>query len=92
MFFLVRRNPVGIATLLANLDEGLVRLDFNLGSHLFSVTALMRKYRDTPMSLADACLIRMSELHSHCRVFTLDSDFQRYRRHGRQTLPLIHPA
>jgi len=91
-YFLVRRNPVGIATLLAYLDEGLVRLDFNLAAHLPSVTALMRKYRDTPMSLADACLVRMSELHSHCRVFTLDSDFQRYRRHGRQTIPLIHPA
>jgi len=52
----------------------------------------MRKYRDTPMSLADACLVRMSELHSHCRVFTLDSDFQRYRRHTRQPIPLIHPV
>lgn len=91
-FFLVQHNPVGITTLLSYLDEGIVLLDFNLGAHLSSVTALMRNYRDIPMALADACLVRMSELHSHCRVFTLDSDFQRYRRHGRQTIPLIHPA
>jgi predicted nucleic acid-binding protein len=91
-YFLVRQNPVGIATLLAYLDEGLIRLDFNLSVHLASVTTLMRKYHDTPMSLADACLVRMSELHSNCRVFTLDSDFKRYRRHSRQAIPLIIPA
>ncbi len=91
-YYLVRRNPVGIATLLAYLDEGLVRLDFDLAANLTPVTTLMRKYHDVPMSLADACLVRMSELHSGCRVFTLDSDFKRYRRHGRQTIPLITPA
>jgi hypothetical protein len=36
--------------------------------------ALMRRYADTPMSLADACLVRLSELHSDCQVFTLDAD------------------
>jgi len=91
-FFLVQHNPVGIATLLSYLDEGIVRLDFDLGAQLTSVTTLMRKYRDVPMSLADACLVRMTELHSHCRVFTLDSDFKRYRRLGRQAIPLITPA
>ena len=36
------------------------------------------------MSLAEACLVRLSELHSDCQVFTLNADFRRYRRHGRQ--------
>jgi hypothetical protein len=45
---------------------------------------LMCRYEDTPMSLVDACLVRLSELHSDCQVFTLDADFRRYRRHGRQ--------
>ena len=91
-YTLVRRNPAGISTLLSSLDEGIVRLDFDLGLNLASVTALMRKYRDVPMSLADACLVRMSELHDRVRVFTLDSDFKRYRRHGRQAIPLIIPG
>jgi hypothetical protein len=49
---------------------------------------LMRRYADTPRSLADACRVRLSELHSDCRVFTLDADFRRYRRHGGQVIPL----
>jgi predicted nucleic acid-binding protein len=51
----------------------------------------MRRYGDMPMSLADACLVRLSETHSDCRVFTIDSDFVRYRRHGRQMIPLLTP-
>ena len=44
-----------------------------------------------PTSLADACLVRMSELHDRARIFTLDSDFRTYRRHSRQVIPLIFP-
>ncbi|MGD0946880.1 MAG: hypothetical protein ABSA52_05575 [Candidatus Binatia bacterium] len=44
---------------------------------------LMRRHRTLPMSLADACLVRMSELHPRSRVFTSDSDFTIYRRNGR---------
>ncbi len=32
----------------------------------------MRRYADTPMSLADACLVRLAEMHQGCRVLTLD--------------------
>ncbi len=56
-----------------------------------AVEILMRRYADTPMSLADACLVRLSELHSECSVFTLDNDFTRYRRHARQLIPLLAP-
>jgi hypothetical protein len=43
------------------------------------------------MSLADACLVRMSELRVSASVFTLDSDFLIYGRHGREAIPLIIP-
>ena len=33
---------------------------------------LLSRYADTPMSLADACLVRLSERHKACRVLTLD--------------------
>lgn len=72
-------------------SEGL-RLAFDLNDHLDAIARLMAKYEDVPMSLADACLVRMSELHDNARVFTLDPDFRLYRRHGRQTIPLILPA
>ena len=43
------------------------------------------------MSLADSCLVRLSELHSDCEVITLDADFRLYRRHGRQAISLLAP-
>ena len=52
----------------------------------------METYSDQPMSLADACLVRMAELHPDARVFTLDSHFRVYRRNRRQVLPLVIPA
>ena len=42
-------------------------------------------------SLADACLIRMSELYEPSRIVMLDSDFHVYRRHGRKVIPLLRP-
>lgn len=49
------------------------------------------RFRSVPMSLADACLVRMSELSSQAFVVTIDSDFTIYRRHGRQVVPLLAP-
>jgi predicted nucleic acid-binding protein len=44
-----------------------------------------------PMSLADACIVRMAEIHDQHAVLTLDSDFTGYRKHGRSPLTIIHP-
>ena len=52
---------------------------------------LMRRYRNVPMSLADACLVRMAELHPDSTVLTLDSDFLIYRQHDREPLSLLMP-
>jgi predicted nucleic acid-binding protein len=90
--FLLPRARRGVPTLLSFLREGLVQVSFDLSDNLEAVTQLLSKYEDVPMSLADACLVRMSELHDNARVFTLDSDFKRYRRHSRQAIPLIFPA
>ncbi len=82
-YFLVRRAPGAVSQLMSLLQNGVVHLEFDLRSQLAAVAALMRKYHDVPMSLADACLVRMSEVHDGARIFTLDSDFTLYRRHGR---------
>jgi uncharacterized protein len=55
------------------------------------VHALFERYDNMPASLADTCLVRISELHARCRVFTLDADFHIYRRHGRKVIPLLTP-
>lgn len=91
-FFLLRRNPEVPGALMAALERNVLCVAFNLGDHVPQVSALMQKYIDTPMSLADACVVRMSELNEHHAVLTLDSDFSIYRRFGRYPLPLISPA
>jgi len=55
------------------------------------VFRLLRKYADRPMSLADACLVRMAELTDGCQVFTTDKHFRVYRRKGRHVIPLLAP-
>src|SRR6185436_11569104 len=90
--FLLQDIEGGRPTLVGLLRDGLVRLAFDVDDNLEAISRLLLKYEDVPMSLADACLVRMSELHDGARVFTTDSDFKLYRRHGRQTIPLIYPA
>ena len=41
--------------------------------------------------LAEACLVRLAEKHSGAVVWTLDRDFQIYRQHARQSIPLVAP-
>ena len=71
--------------------SGVVTLDFDLQSELISVENLMRKYRDQPMDLADACLVRMTELEPRSLVVTTDEDFKVYRRNGREVVPHVLP-
>ncbi len=71
------------------LKRGVLQLAFNLSENIEQVSSLMERYADVPMSLADACLVRMSELLPESVVMTLDRDFHIYRRHGRQKIPLI---
>jgi uncharacterized protein len=89
--FLLLRNGGMAASVLTLLQRGILKIGFQIESEVASIESLMRRYDDTPMSLADACLVRLAELHSDCRVLTLDRDFTRYRRHGRQVIPLLAP-
>jgi uncharacterized protein len=69
-----------------------VLVGFELGPHLEEVLALLKKYADVPMSLADGCLVRMTETLADAIVITTDSDFRVYRRHSRQIVPVELPS
>jgi uncharacterized protein len=60
-------------------------------AQLLAAVCWRQRTVNVPASSADACLVRMSELHDRCRVFTLDADFHMYRRHGRKVIPLLTP-
>lgn len=51
---------------------------------------LMEKYRDLPMDLADAALVRVAERDDIVQVFTLDRrHFSLYRRGRRQRFAIV---
>jgi uncharacterized protein len=68
-----------------------VLVSFNLSDDQEAVLVLMEKYSNVPMSLADACLVRMTEILPDPIVLTTDSDFDIYRRHSRQIVPYVRP-
>ena len=54
--------------------------------------SLMQKYADVPMSLADACLVRMTETLGDPLILTTDADFRIHRRHGCHIIPCVTPS
>ena len=90
--YLLARSPRARDALFALLENGALRFALRLDEQIHTLRQLMEKYRDLPMSLADACIVRMAELHERHAVLTLDSDFLIYRKHGRTPLSLIHPT
>ncbi len=81
----------GAPALSALLQRRAVLPAFDLENDFESVLKLLRKYADVPMSLADACLVRMSETLAAPLILTTDSDFRIYRRHSRQIVPCAMP-
>ena len=88
---LLARLPQAQDALFGLLENGALRIAFRIEEHAPALRGLHRKYRDRPMSLADACIVRMAELNGRHAVFTLDSDFLVCRQHRRDALALIHP-
>lgn len=89
--FLIARNGGTSADVVRKVHEGTISVAMDIETEAVALESLMRRYADVPMSLADACLVRLSELHRDSRLFTLDRDFARYRRHGRHVIPLLAP-
>lgn len=89
--FLLRQLPGGCEAVLKLVQRELLALPFRLENESAQVSKLLARYADVPMSLADACLVRMAELHAESVVLTLDRDFKVYRKSSRQVIPTIMP-
>lgn len=90
--FLLERAREGKEALCSLLERGIVVVRYSFEDELAETLRLVRRYNDTPMSFADACLVRMAEKGDNSVVFTTDSDFRTYRKNGRQVIPLIIPG
>jgi|SRR6266404_508628 len=89
--FLVERGGGEPLDVLAMVKNGVLKVAFRVEDEIERLLKLQRAYRNLPMSLADACLVRMAELRKRPQVFTTDSHFAIYRRNDRQIIPLLAP-
>ena len=90
--FLLKRQGRDTDALFALLERGVIRIALAVEEQQADLRALMHRYRNRPMSLADACLVRLSEIHGASEILTLDGDFRIYRRHGNKTIPVRMPG
>lgn len=88
---LLRKLPTSLKTLSIWHGDGLFRCSFDFQEQAPAVWKLLDKYADTPMDFADACVVRMAEIHPDPRVWTTDTDFQTYRRNTRTVIPVLAP-
>ncbi|MBK8477906.1 MAG: PIN domain-containing protein [Opitutaceae bacterium] len=89
--FLLKREKLDPTEVIRLARAGLFEVRFDFGREAAVLQELMTRYRDQPMSFADACLVRLAELHPQSSVWTLDRDFKIYRRNRRSSIPLISP-
>jgi predicted nucleic acid-binding protein len=81
-------NPIAATQLV---ERGVLRVQSLFDDEARSIGNLIRRYANVPMSLADACLVRLVELTPNSTLFSVDSDFQIYRQKGRRLIPLLTP-
>ena len=78
-FLLSKADKAGPAEILALGRKGVYEVPFNVSEHMVNIESLFKRYRNRPISLADACLIRCAEVFQEPRILTFDSDFRIYR-------------
>lgn len=89
---LIRRAGGTLDFIFEAMRRGRLSCPFRLEEEADAVERLLDRYSDLPVSLADACLVRMAELYDSSPILTLDQDFSVYRKNGRQVIPLIAPG
>jgi uncharacterized protein len=90
--FLLQRDSRSQQAVLSLVNRGAVQIAFCLSDEMKAIEELIARYENVPMSLADACLVRMAELYPESTVLTLDSDFRIYRKNRNQEILIIMPA
>ena len=91
-YFLVSTLPGGALRFFEFLNSGMLQVDLCVLAEREALWKLIHKYEDLPMSLADACLVRLAEQHPQVAVLTLDAHFRIYRKNGRHQIPIIAPG
>jgi uncharacterized protein len=89
--FLISSTSNGLSRFTDILVSGAIQSDFATTANARELATLIRKYKELPMSFADACLVRLSEIHEGSSILTIDSHFRIYRKNGSEPVPLLMP-
>ena len=89
--FLLSHLEGGQTAVIELMNRKVLHTPFSLFEHASQIGWLLRKYSNVPMSLADACLVRMTELVPDGTLLTLDTDFRVYRKNKKQVIPVLFP-
>lgn len=89
---LLKRSGIDTGPMFGLLRSGAIQIDYEMRREVGALDALLAKYGDVPMDLADACLMRMGERSPESPVLTLDSDFYVYRLESGAALEVISPS
>ncbi len=81
----------GEDAIMALVERGTIEINFNLNREIKLIRNLMKIYQSVPMSFADACLVRMTELILGSSILTIDSDFYIYRKNKKEVIDIIIP-
>jgi predicted nucleic acid-binding protein len=88
--FLMRKVHFdGPAEVIALGRKGVYEIPLVVNEHLSNLETLLKKYKNRPISLADACLIRCAEVFEEPRILTFDSDFRIYRWGRNKSFQLV---
>jgi predicted nucleic acid-binding protein len=90
--FLLRKVTSGPRNVLHMIMQNVIAIAFEVSDELQALDKLIERYANVPMSLADACLVRMAEVFPTGTVVTIDGDFKIYRKNGRQVIPTLMPG
>ena len=90
--FLLRSVYGGQKAVMLLIEQGIIQIPFRLVEEVERVGELLNRYQSVPMSLADACMVRMAEQYASSYLLTIDSNFNIYRKETNQLIPIIIPS
>ena len=87
--YLLRRTHGAPEAVIRNVANGVFQTPVRLVDQTASIEKLLKKYRNVPMDLADACLVDLADQIDTGQILTLDSDFGIYRWRSRRKFELM---
>ena len=87
--YLLRRTLGAPEAAIKNIVNGVFQIPVRLVERAAPVETLLKKYRDVPMDLADACLVDLADQMDSGQILTLDRDFELYRWRSRRKFELL---